>query len=369
MASKRDYYEILDVDKSASQDEIKKAFRKKAVKLHPDRPEGDEDKFKEANEAYEVLRDDAKRKRYDQFGHAGVGGASGGGGYSSYEDIFGGGYGDSQGQGVHVDLGDLGLGDIFGSFFGGGGRGGGGPRPGRDVQTRVTVDFEQAVFGIEKKIKLELQTTCEHCKGDGVEPGHELKRCDDCDGKGQQVRVTQTPFGGIQQAVVCPTCQGRGQVPEKDCSVCGGEGRKRKARSMKFKVPAGISDGATIRLKDRGEAPERPGGGKGDLYVQINVKAHKHFTREGELILSDEKIPMVDAALGTEIKVETVDGEPQTLKIPAGTQSGEDFRLKGYGVPRLGRKGRGDHIVRLKVETPSKLSRKQKQLLKDFKQL
>jgi len=367
MASKRDYYEILDVDKSASQDEIKKAFRKLAVKHHPDRPEGDEEKFKEANEAYEVLRDDAKRKRYDQFGHAGVGSAAGGG-YSGFEDIFGGDFGGAQGQGVHVDLGDTGLGDIFGSFFGSG-QAGGGPRPGRDVQTRVTVEFEQAVFGVEKQLKLDLQTTCEHCKGNGVEPGHELEKCDDCDGQGQQMRVTQTPFGGIQQAVVCPTCQGRGKVPEKDCTVCSGAGRKRKTRTIKIKIPAGISDGATIRLKDRGEAPQRPGGGAGDLYVQVNVKAHKLFTREGELILSDETVSMVDAALGTEIKVHTVDGETQTLKIPAGTQSGEDFRLKNYGVPRLGRNGRGDHIVRLKVETPRKLSRKQKQLLKDFKQL
>jgi len=366
--AKRDYYEILGVDKSASQDEIKKAFRKLAVKLHPDRPEGDEEKFKEANEAYEVLKDDAKRKRYDQFGHAGVGGASSGGagGFSGYEDIFGGAAG---GQGVHVDLGDLGLGDIFGSFFGGGGRRGGGPRPGRDIQTKLDISFEDAVFGVEKQIRLNLDDICEHCKGKGAEPGHDLKKCPDCDGQGQQMRVTQTPFGGIQQAVVCPTCEGRGQVPEKKCTVCGGSGRQRRDQKLTIKIPAGISDGANIRLKERGEAPQRPGGVKGDLYVQVNVKAHKQFTREGELILSDETVSMVDAALGTEINVQTVDGEPQLLKIPSGTQSGEDFRLKGYGVPRLGRKGRGDHIVRVIVETPKKLSRKQKQLLNDFKQL
>jgi molecular chaperone DnaJ len=365
--AKRDYYEVLGVKKDASQDEIKKAFRKKAVKLHPDRPEGNEEKFKEANEAYEVLKDDTKRQRYDQFGHAGVGGAAGGGGgYSGFEDIFGGATG---GQGVHVDLGDLGLGDIFGSFFGGGGAGGRGPRPGRDVQTRVNIDFKEAVFGVERNLELDLQTECEHCKGKGVEPGYELEKCDDCNGKGQQMRVTQTPFGGIQQAVVCPTCEGRGQVPEKDCTVCKGAGRTHKTNKLKVKIPAGISDGATIRLKDRGEAAAKPGGAKGDLYVQVNVAAHKHFTREGELILSDEEISMVDAALGTEIKIETVDGDIEKLKIPAGTQSGEDFQLKDYGVPRLGKKGRGDHIVRVKVITPQKLSRKQKQLLKDFKQL
>lgn len=367
--AKRDYYEILGVSKDASADEIKKAFRKLAVKHHPDKEGGDEEKFKEASEAYEVLRDENKRHRYDQFGHAGVGGANGGGagasaGGFSYEDIFGGGPG---GQGVHVDLGDLGLGDLFGSFFGGGGRGRAGPRPGRDVQTRMNISFEEAVFGAEKKIALTIDDTCDHCKGEGVEPGHELKTCPTCNGAGQETRVMNSMFGQIQQQTVCSRCKGRGKVPEKDCTVCKGAGRKSTRKEVKIKTPAGVNDGATLRLKNYGEAPARPGGEKGDLYVEIRVKAHKHFTREGDLILSDETISMVDAALGIDIKVKTVDGEEETIKIPAGTQSGEDFRIKDKGVPHINGKGRGDHIVRVIVETPKKLNKKQKELLEEFK--
>jgi len=355
--SKRDYYEVLGVGKDASADEIKKAFRRSAIKFHPDKEGGDEAKFKEVNEAYEVLKDQSKRQRYDQFGHAGVGGAAGGGG-----NPFGG-FG-GQGQEMHFDFGDLGLGDIFGSFFGG--QQAGGQRRskrGRDVETRVEVSFEQAVFGTEVDIRLDLEDNCEHCKGSTVEPGHELKACGTCKGSGQVVNVTRTIFGNIQQASICPTCQGSGKVPEKVCSVCKGKGTQKRDQTVSLKIPAGIDDGSTIRLREHGEAVAN--GPKGDLYVNVRVKSHKRFTREGDIILSDEHVNMVDAALGTEIDVETVDG-PVRMKVPAGTQSGSDFKLANHGVPHMRGDNRGSHIVTIIVDTPTGLSKKQKELLKDF---
>ena len=355
--SKRDYYEVLGISKDASADEIKKAFRKLAVKYHPDKEGGDEAKFKEANEAYEVLKDSAKRQRYDQFGHAGVGGASGGGAGGNPFDGFQG----FNGQNVNFDINDLG--DIFGSFFGGGQAGQQRSRRGQDVAVHVTLDFDEAVFGVEKEISLTVDDTCSHCKGKGAEPGHDMKTCDTCKGSGQVNRIMNTMFGQIQQATVCTTCEGRGKVPEKACSVCHGKGVERKHQAVKLKVPAGIDDGATIRLAARGEAIR--GGEKGDLYVNIRVKPHKKFTREGDVILSDQHVSMVEAALGADIKVETVDGT-LTMKVPAGTQSGTDFKLSGHGVPHLRGEGRGPHIVTIHVDTPTKLSKKQKELLAEF---
>src|SRR6187551_1265609 len=244
--TKRDYYEVLGVGKSASADEIKKAFRRKAVELHPDRG-GDEEKFKEVNEAYEVLKDPSKRQRYDQFGHAGVG--SNGGGGNPFEGF--GGFG--QGQNVNFDFGDLGLGDIFNSFFGGGQPGGGGQRRqarGNDVETRIEISFEEAVFGTEVDLRLNLEDTCSHCKGTTAEPGFGLKTCDTCKGSGQVVTATRTIFGNIQQAMVCPTCHGTGKVPEKTCTVCHGRGTEKRTQNVQLKVPAGIDDGATIRLRE-----------------------------------------------------------------------------------------------------------------------
>lgn len=356
MAAKRDYYEVLGVGKSASADEIKKAFRKAAIEHHPDRG-GDETKFKEVNEAYEVLKDPAKKQRYDQFGHAGVGGDPGGGGGF-------GGFG-GQGQNVNFDFGDMGLGDIFSSFFGGGAGGGRSTRQtrGRDVESRVEITFEQAVFGTDVDLNLNLEDTCEHCKGTTAEPGYELKTCDTCGGSGQVVSVTRTVFGNIQQASVCPTCKGSGKVPEKVCSVCHGKGTQMKKQSVSLKIPAGVDDGATIRLREHGEAIA--GGPKGDLYVNIRVKPHKQFTREGDLILSEEHVGMVEAALGSEIEVNTVDG-PVRMRVPAGTQSHSDFKLSGHGVPHLKSKTRGAHIVTVVVDTPTKLSKGQQELLRSF---
>lgn len=357
--SKTDYYDILGVKKDASADEIKKAFRRKAVELHPDKG-GDEKAFKEVNEAYEVLKDKEKRQRYDQFGHAGVGGNSGGfSGGNPFE-----GFGGFSGQNINFDFGG-GFGDIFDGIFGGGfsrSRSSQKPR-GRDIEVEVNLSFKDAIFGTETTISLNIDDDCDHCEGSGAEPGHGMKKCPDCSGSGQQTRVTQTLFGPIQQTVTCPTCDGRGEVPEHDCSVCGGRGISRKKQDITLKIPAGIDDGATIRLSGRGEAIK--GGDKGDLYVNIHVKADKKFTREGDLILSEEKISMVDAALGAEIEVETIDG-PLTMKIPAGTQSHTDFKLSGHGVPHLRAERRGAHIVTIVVETPTRLSKKQKDLLREF---
>lgn len=357
--SKRDYYEVLGLDKGASDDEIKKAFRRAAVEHHPDKEGGDESKFKEINEAYEVLKDSSKRQRYDQFGHAGVGGASGGGNGGNPFAGFGG-----QGQDINFDFGDLGLGDIFGSFFGGGQARGQQQSRGNDVEVSIEMSFEEAVFGLERDLKINLQDVCSHCKGSTAEPGHELKNCGTCQGSGQIVQEMRTIFGNIQQAAVCKTCKGTGKVPEKACTLCKGSGTERKTQTIKLKIPAGIDDGSTIRLREHGEAVAN--GPKGDLYVHLRVKPHKKFTREGELILSEEHIGMADAALGAQIEVETVDG-PIKMKVPAGTQSGTDFKLSDHGVPRLRSEQRGAHIVTITVDTPTKLSKEQSELLEQFK--
>jgi molecular chaperone DnaJ len=354
--AKRDYYEVLGVGKGASPDEIKKAYRRLAVQHHPDRG-GDEAKFREVSEAYEVLKDDSKRKRYDQFGHAGVGSSA-----ASDGNPFGGFGGGA--QDFSFDFGDLGLGDIFGSFFGGDTGGRRGKTRGQDVETTIEISFEQAVFGTEVDLSLTMQDTCSHCSGTTVEPGYDLKTCDNCNGRGQVVNVMRTVFGNIQQSAPCPKCEGRGQIPEKVCSVCHGKGTERRNQTVRLKIPAGVDDGATIRLREHGEAIAH--GPKGDLYVSIRVKSHKKFTREGDLILSTEHIGMVDAALGTEIDVDTVDG-PVRMKVPGGTQSGTDFKLSGHGVPHLNKNSRGAHIVTLAVDTPTKLSRDQKALLESLR--
>ncbi len=351
--SKRDYYEVLGISKNASPDEIKKAFRKLAIEHHPDRG-GQEEKFKEINEAYEVLKDPEKRTRYDQFGHAGVGSDPGAG--------FGGGF--NQGQSMNFDFGDLGLGDIFGSFFGGGGQG----RQrrssqGQDIETNIDISFEDAIFGTEVKLSLNILSKCDHCKGETVEPGYSLKTCSQCEGSGQVVTVARTIFGNIQQAAICPTCDGSGKIPEKLCSVCHGKGTNHKDQKISLKIPAGIEDGSVIRLRERGQAIAR--GQNGDLYVNVRVKPHKLFTREGNLILSKEHIGLVDATLGTEISVATVDG-PVKMKIPSGTQGGTDFKLSNHGVPNMKTGSRGAHIVTIVVDTPTKISKEQRDLLEKF---
>jgi molecular chaperone DnaJ len=369
MSTKRDYYEILGVSKTATAEEIKRAYRKQAMEHHPDKHGGDDAKFKELGEAYDVLKDPQKRAGYDQFGHAGAQGNPFGGGGNP----FGGGAGQAGGNpfggGGGFDFNGAGFdfSDILNQFMGGAGGGGGasrGPARGRDLEVSVTIDFAEAVFGADKDISLSLDDSCDHCHGNGAEPGTKLKTCETCKGRGQVTRLQQTILGTMQQTSVCPTCSGRGEIPEKACSVCHGAGVMRRTRSLSIKIPAGVDNGATMRLTGKGAAP-KGGGPKGDLYVSIRVRPDRRFVRNGRDISSAANIHMTEAALGTEIEVETVDG-PVTLKVPAGTQSGKVFRLTGRGVPVLGRSSRGDHLVTVTVDIPTKLSSKQRALLEEF---
>jgi molecular chaperone DnaJ len=356
MATKRDYYDILGVPKSATADEIKRAYRKQAMEHHPDKHGGDDAKFKELGEAYETLKDPQKRAGYDQYGHAGAqGNPFGGGGQAGYGT---GGF-DFNGAGFDFS-------DILNQFMGGAGGGGAqrGPSRGRDLEVSVTIDFTEAVFGAEKDIQISMDDSCEHCGGNGAEPGTKLKTCETCKGHGQVTRVQQTILGAMQQTTICPTCSGRGQIPEKACTVCHGAGVMRRSKTLTVKIPAGVDNGATMRLSGKGAAP-KGGGPKGDLYVQVRVRADRRFDRDGHDIHSEATIAMAEAALGTEVEVETVDGHV-TLKVPAGTQSGKVFKLTGRGVPVLGRSTRGDHLVTVIVEIPTKLTAKQRQLLEQF---
>lgn len=349
----RDYYEILGVNKSATDAEIKKAYRKAAMEHHPDKHGGDDAKIKEINEAYETLKDSQKRAAYDQYGHAA---AQNGG------NPFGGAGGGFNAEGF--DFSGMGFGDIFDMFFQGGQQGRAQTRPvGRDLQVGVDLSFKEAVFGVEKKIRLDLQDICETCDGDGAAKGSKLIDCKTCDGKGQVVRTQNTFLGSFQQATICPTCHGRGQMPEKRCMTCHGEGVRSRTKELTVKIPAGVDNGATIRLPNRGEAAI--GGAKGDLYVHVRVKHDRQFNRQGYDIHSEVKIPMTAAALGTETEVKTVDGDV-TIKIPAGTQSGKVIRLSDRGVPHVNGHGRGSHLVEVTVEIPHKLTAKQKELLEEF---
>lgn len=359
MATKRDYYEILGITKSASADEIKRAYRKLAMQHHPDKHGGDDTKFKEIGEAYEVLKDDQKRAAYDQYGHAGASGNPFGGG----NPFQGGGAGQNYG-GFDFNGAGFDFSDIFSQFMGGAAPGSRGPARGRDLEVHATIDFIDAVFGTEHKLDLTLDDTCDRCSGHGAEPGSKLTKCSTCSGRGQVTRVQQTILGAMQQTTLCPACQGRGETPEKPCTTCHGSGVSRRTKHLTVKIPAGIDNGSSIRLTGQGAAA-KGGGPKGDLYVTVRVRSDKRFERAGRDILTQATVSMPAAALGTEVEVETVDG-PVTLKVPAGTQSGKVFKLSGRGVPVVGRSTRGDHLVTLLVETPTKLSGRQKELLEQF---
>jgi molecular chaperone DnaJ len=353
MATTRDYYEILGVSKSATADEIKRAYRKLAMEHHPDKHGGDDAKFKEIGEAYETLKDDQKRAGYDQFGQAGAqGNPFAGGGGQQYSGGFGGAEG-------------FDFSDILNQFMGG--AGGGGSRraaKGQDIETTITVEFLEAVFGVEREITLTLDEPCEHCRGNGAEPGKGTKTCPACKGAGQVTRVQQTILGGIQQRVVCPSCEGAGQVPIEVCTICKGAGVMRRQKSIKIKVPAGIDDGMAVRMTGLGGAV-KGARSRGDLYIRVRVRGDRRFQRTDQTILSTAKIPMAEAALGSEIEVETVDGEV-TVKIPGGTQSGKVFKLSGRGVPGVGGRQRGDHLVTVTVDIPAKLTARQRELLTEF---
>lgn len=361
--NKEDYYKTLGIDKNASVEEIKKAYRKLAVKYHPDKGGGKEAeaKFKEINEAYQILSDPQKRKAYDQFGHNGprMSGGPGGGGFN-YQDFSQG----FSGGGFNINMDDLGgIGDIFSEMFGGGGRQRQ-PRKGADLEASIAIDFMEAANGTEKEIVLDKYSECENCKGSGAEPGSGIKTCSSCDGSGQIRKDRQTMLGIIAQTAVCEKCKGTGKIPEKNCSICRGKGRLKDRRPIKVKIPAGIDSGQVIRLSGKGEAG--PAGiPAGDLYLTIMIRSDKRFNREGANVLSEAEISFPQAALGTTIDVETIEGKIK-LKIPAGTQSGKVFRLSGRGIPVLNSGRRGDHLVTVNVKTPTNLSRKQKKILEDF---
>lgn len=350
MANK-DYYEVLGLQKGASDDDIKKAFRKLAIKYHPDKNQGNkeaEEKFKEINEAYQVLSDPEKKSHYDQFGTADFNGAGG----------FQGGF----------DFSDMGgFGDIFESFFGGGfsqGRRKNGPQRGADVEYNLNLTFEEAVFGVEKEISIHKHENCETCSGSGAKPGTSPKTCDKCNGTGQMKVQRNTPLGSFVSVNTCDKCGGKGKVISDPCPTCRGTGKERKLRKIKINVPAGVDTGNVIPLRGHGEHGNN-GGPPGDLYVNLRVSAHPQFKRKGFDIYIDRHISFAKATIGCELKVPTVDGEVK-YEVPQGTQPGTVFRLKGKGVPRVNSSGRGDQYVNIIVDIPKTLNEKQKEALRLF---
>jgi molecular chaperone DnaJ len=361
-----DYYQTLGVSKGASTDEIKKAFRKKAHEFHPDKGAGNEAKFKEVNEAYQVLSDAQKRQQYDQYGQTFDQAARNGGGgpFGGYQQQGGNPFGDfggfGQGGGVEFDLGD-----IFGDIFGGRQEHSAGRNRGIDLEMGISINFEEAVFGVEKNITLEKQDACKTCGGNGAEPGSKVVTCPKCHGQGQIRTTRRTIFGNVASSIACDRCNGMGKIPEKPCHTCGGSGVLRQEKTIEVKIPAGIDNGQRIRVSGEGEAGYR-GSQPGDLYLVVKVSASKEFTRDGFNLLKDLPISFTQAALGAKPIVKTLDGDIE-LKIPAGTQSGSQFRLKDKGVPHINNpKRRGDLLITARVIIPQKLSKKEKDLLKQL---
>lgn len=364
MAKKRDYYEVLGVPKTSSADEIKKAYRKKAVEHHPDKNPGDksaEDKFKEAAEAYEVLSDADKRARYDRGGHAAVEGMPGGGGAGfqgmDMDDIL-------RRFGFDTD-------DIFGEFFGGGRRGGGARAPrgerGTNLRIRVKLTLEEINTGVNKKIKVRKQVTCNTCSGSGARDSSSVETCTTCRGSGMVNRVTQTPFGMMQTAVQCPTCSGAGKVVKSPCNVCKGDGRVFGEETIDVDIPAGVHDGIQLNMAGKGNAGAK-GGGPGDLVINIEETPHEEFTRDGSNVMFELFINMADAALGTKLEVPTLDGRARIV-VPPGTQSGKVFRLKDKGLPALQSYQRGDQLIHVNVWTPKKVNDEERKLLEKLRDL
>ena len=351
--AKKDFYEVLGVSKGASEDEVKKAYRKMARQYHPDlnkeKPEEAAEKMKQINEAYEILSDSGKRQQYDQFGHVAFDPSQGGG-----QGGFGGGFG---GQG--------GFGDIFDMMFGGGRqRRPNGPERGDDLRYDLDITFEEAAFGATKNIQLVRLENCDTCRGSGAAAGTQPETCPNCQGSGQVQQYVNTPFGRMANATTCQRCSGTGQIIPKPCGMCKGKGKVRKNRTLEVKVPAGVDEGARLRMSGEGEDGRR-GGPAGDLYVYLHVRTHPLFERDGNDVWCEVPLPMVKAVLGAEIEVPTLDGKI-SLKIPEGTQTGKVFRLKEKGIPQLQGRGRGDQYIRVKVITPTKLDARQRELLEEF---
>jgi molecular chaperone DnaJ len=357
----KDFYATLGLQKGASLDDIKKAYRKLSKELHPDKHKGEKEaerRFKEVNEAYEVLSNPQKKQMYDQFGEAGVNGQAGYGG--------GGGFGGFDFSGFQS--GDVnGFGDLFESFFGGGKGRTAAQQGGADIETDVVIDLAEVVTGAKREVKVKRLEACDRCEGAGAEPGSKLQTCSECGGTGQVTRVAQSFFGAIQQRTVCPRCKGAGKVPEKPCTKCSGEGRVQTTTIMTIDVPAGIADGQTLRLRSEGGAGRR-GAQAGDLYVHVHVRPDPRFERDEEHIRSNVEISALDAILGATVEVETVQGNV-SLKIPEGTQPDQVMRIKGKGLPILNTSRFGDHFVTVKVKVPTKLSREERRLLEEWKRV
>jgi molecular chaperone DnaJ len=355
MATKRDYYEVLGVNKSSNEDEIKKAYRKLAKQHHPDVNQGNKEseaKFKEINEAYEVLSDKDKKAKYDQFGHAGMdpngfggaGGGFGGGGFGGFEDIF----------------------DIFSNLggFSTSGKGKTGPRQGADLKYEVEIDFNEAAFGVKKEINITRNESCEECKGSGAKTGSAVETCKKCGGSGEVRYAQNTVFGRVVNVRPCEDCHGEGKIIKEPCPKCVGRGNVRKNRKITIDIPAGVDNGSVMPLRGEGEPGEK-GGPKGDLYIYFRVKPHRLFKRDGLNLFCEIPISFVQAVLGAEILVPTLE-ESEKFELPDGTQTGATFKLKGQGIPSLRNKARGDIYFTVKVETPKKLNDKQKEALKNY---
>ncbi len=367
----KDYYQILGVSRDASQEEIKKAYRRLAHKYHPDKEGGNEEKFKEINEAYQVLSDPQKRKQYDQFGQTFAGNA-GGASWQDFARAYGGeGFDFSQGfgEGVEFDFGDLGdLGDLFSNIFGGfsGGRRQSAKRRGEDLEVEIAIDFLEAVKGGKRTLVIDKYVTCPTCHGSGGAKDSKVETCSRCQGSGKVESMQRSLFGMVRTVKVCPVCQGEGKVFTKKCPTCHGSGRVKKKVEVEVDIPAGVDTGTTLHLPGQGNAGPQ-GSPPGDLYVHIKVKPSSEFKREGDNIITELPISFSQAALGDKVDIKTVDGVV-SLKIPAGIQSGQVLKLSGKGVPHLRRRGRGDHLVKIKVITPKSLTRKQRKILEELKQ-
>ncbi len=362
MATKRDYYEVLGVGRDASAEDIKRAYRKLARQYHPDVNKDDpqaEEKFKEINEAYRVLSDPKTREQYDRFGHDAFGGANGAGPGPGGFGPFG-----PFGEGGFDPFGDLF--DLFGVFTGGRRQRSRGPVRGQDMQAELEVEFHEAAFGAEKTVSIPRVELCGHCSGTGAEPGTPIQTCPDCQGTGEVRHVRRTAFGQFVNVTVCSRCGGEGRWAATPCRECRGQGHVQRQRRISVKVPAGVDNGTRIRLSGEGHAGQR-GGPPGDLYLYVRVRPHPVFVRDGADVLCEVPISFVQAALGAEIEVPTLEGTHK-LTIRPGTQPGAEFRLPGKGIPRVGGYGRGDEIVRIKVEIPRRLTERQKELLREFEQ-
>jgi len=356
----KNYYETLGINKNASKDEIKKAFHKQAHKHHPDKNKGDDTKFKEANEAYQVLSDDSKRARYDQFGSADgpMGGGYGGGQGGGFEGFDFSGFQNGQG----FDMGDIG--DIFGDFFGGGmGRGTRNSRRGRDIQTEIDLTFRESIFGVKKSVVINKQSTCDICKGTGGKVGTKMNTCKTCNGQGKVHEIRRSILGSFQTTKICEECFGNGKIPSEKCSSCRGAGVYKRQKEIELNIPAGINNTEMLKMTNNGE--DIQGGQSGDLFIKVNVKPHNIFKRDGLNLTMDLLIKLTEALLGMTYKLKTVEETEIEVKIPEGINHNELLRVRGKGVPSSS--GRGDIIIRVQVKMPARLSRREKELIEELK--